>query len=45
VKLATTELEVLKVIGDEAKQNGAAALTARQIDWVVKASRTGKRRR
>jgi prevent-host-death family protein len=45
VKLAAPEPEVLKIIGDEARQNGTAALTARQIDQVIKATRTEKRRR
>jgi prevent-host-death family protein len=45
VKLAAPEPEVLKIIGDEAKHNGSAALTARQIDQVIKAARTERRRR
>jgi prevent-host-death family protein len=45
VRLAAPEPEVLRVIGKEAERNGASALTARQIDRIVKASRTPKRKR
>jgi prevent-host-death family protein len=45
VKLATPEPQVLKIIGDEAKCNETAALTSRQIDQVIKAARSAKKKR
>ncbi len=45
VKLAAPEPEVLKIIGDEAKQNGKNKLTSRQIDQVIKAARSEKKKR
>ena len=45
VKLAAPEPEILKVIGDEAKRNRTESLTARQIDQVIKAARSEKKRR
>jgi prevent-host-death family protein len=45
VKLAAPEPEVLKIIGDEAKQNRTSALSSRQIDQVIKAARAEKKRR
>ncbi|MGO9324506.1 MAG: type II toxin-antitoxin system Phd/YefM family antitoxin [Terracidiphilus sp.] len=45
VKLAAPEPEILKVIGDEAKRNKTNGLTARQIDQVIKAARSAKKRR
>lgn len=42
VELAAPEPEVLRIIGQESERNGAAALTSRQIDRVVKASRSHK---
>lgn len=45
VKLATPEPEVLKIIGAEAKRNGTSSLTSRQIDQVIKAERTEKKKR
>ncbi|MEI9980202.1 MAG: type II toxin-antitoxin system Phd/YefM family antitoxin [Edaphobacter sp.] len=45
VKLAAPEPEVLKIIGDEARQSGKSAITSRQIDQVIKATRTEKRKR
>lgn len=45
VKLAAPEPEVLKIIGDEAKQNGRFGLTSRQIDQIIKAARVNKKRR
>jgi hypothetical protein len=45
VKLAAPEPEVLKVIGEEAKRNRTSALTSRQIDQVIKAARTDKKKR
>ena len=45
VKLAAPEPEVLKIIGDEARQNRTSALSSRQIDQVIKAARAEKKRR
>jgi PHD/YefM family antitoxin component YafN of YafNO toxin-antitoxin module len=45
VKLAAPEPEILKVIGDEAKRNRTNGLTLRQIDQVIKAARSEKKRR
>ncbi len=45
VKLAAPEPEVLKIIGDEARQNRTSALTPRQIEQVIKAARAEKKRR
>ncbi len=45
VKLATPEPEVLKIIGAEAKRNSTSSLTSRQIDQVIKAARTEKKKR
>ncbi len=45
VKLAAPEPEILKVIGDEAKRNKTNSLTARQIDQVIEAARSEKKRR
>ncbi len=45
VKLAAPEPEVLKIIGAEAKRNRTSSLTSRQIDQVIKAARTEKKKR
>jgi prevent-host-death family protein len=45
VKLAAPEPEVLKIIGDEARQNRTSALSSRQIDLVIKAARAEKKKR
>jgi len=45
VKLAAPEPEVLKIIGDEAKRNKKNALTSRQIDQIIEAARSEKKRR
>lgn len=39
VKLAAPEPEVLRIAGEEAKQNGTSQLTSRQIDRVIRATR------
>jgi prevent-host-death family protein len=39
VRLAAPEPEVLRLIGDESRLKGTAALTSRQIDGVIKATR------
>ena len=45
VKLAAPEPEVLKLIGEEAKKNRTMSLTSRQIDQVIKAARSEKKKR
>ena len=45
VKLAAPEPEVLRVIGEESERKGTSALTARQIEQVIKASRTERSKR
>jgi prevent-host-death family protein len=45
VKLAAPEPEVLKIIGDEAKRNKTNVLTSRQVDQVIKATRSEKKKR
>jgi prevent-host-death family protein len=45
VKLAAPEPEVLKIIGDEARQNRTSALSSRQIDLVIKTARAEKKKR
>jgi prevent-host-death family protein len=42
VKLAAPEPEVLRILGEEAEQNGTSALTSRQIGKIIKASRSQK---
>ena len=44
VKLAAPEPEVLKIIGQEAKQNRTSQMTSRQIDQVIKSSRAQRRK-
>ena len=45
VKLAAPEPEVLRVIGEESERKGTNTLTARQIEQVIKATRTERSRR
>jgi prevent-host-death family protein len=45
VKLAAPEPEVLRVIGQESERSGVAALTSRQIDRIIQASRSRKPKR
>jgi prevent-host-death family protein len=45
VKLAAPEPEVLRVIGEESEGKGTSTLTARQIEQVIKASRTERSKR
>ena len=45
VKLAAPEPEVLRVIGEESERKGTNVLTARQIEQVIKASRTQRTKR
>ena len=39
VRLAAPEPEVLRLIGDESRRKGTSALSARQIDRVINATR------
>jgi prevent-host-death family protein len=45
VRLAAPEPEVLRVIGQESERNGTSTLTSRQIDRLIKASRSHKPKR
>ena len=45
VKLAAPEPEVLRIIGEEAEQNGTSSLTSREIDRIIKAARARKTKR
>ena len=45
VKLAAPEPEVLRVIGAESERKGTSTLTARQIEQIIKASRTERSKR
>src|SRR5271154_1146876 len=45
VRLAAPEPEILRVIGEESERNGTSRLTSRQIDRIIKASRSQKPRR
>jgi len=45
VKLAAPEPEVLKIIGEESERKGTSTLTSRQIDQVIRAARTQKKKR
>jgi prevent-host-death family protein len=45
VKLAAPEPEVLRVIGEESERKGTSTLTARQIEQVIKASRSERSKR
>lgn len=45
VKLASPEPEILKIIGQEAVRSGKANLTSRQIDQVIRETRSSKKRR
>jgi prevent-host-death family protein len=45
VRLAASEPEVLRVIGEESQRNGTNTLNSRQIDQIIKAARSQKPRR
>src|ERR1700730_2229114 len=45
VKLAAPEPEVLRIIGEESARNGTSTLTPRQIDKIIKTSRSQKPKR
>jgi hypothetical protein len=44
VKLTAPEPEVLRIIGEESRHTKTDALTSRQIDQVIKATRAQKKR-
>jgi prevent-host-death family protein len=45
VKLAAPEPEVLRGIGEESERNGASKMSSREIDQIIKASRSRKPKR
>lgn len=45
VKLAAPEPDILRIIGEEAKQKGTNLLTSRQIDREIKAARVQRKKR
>lgn len=45
VRLATPEPEVLRVIGQKSERNGTSALSSREIERIIKTSRSEKRKR
>jgi hypothetical protein len=45
VRLAASEPEVLRFIGEESKLKGADKLTSRDIDQEIKVARAAKRKR
>lgn len=45
VRLATPEPEVLRVIGQKSERNGTSALSSREIERIIKISRSEKRKR
>ena len=44
VKLAAPEPEVLRILGERSERNGTNKLTSRQIDRIIRAVRTQKKR-
>jgi PHD/YefM family antitoxin component YafN of YafNO toxin-antitoxin module len=44
VKLAATEPEVLRVLGEESRRNGTDAISSRQIDANIRAARARKKK-
>jgi len=45
VRLAAPEPEVLRIIGEESRRKGTDKLTSRQIDRIIQAARSSKRKR
>jgi prevent-host-death family protein len=45
VRLAAPEPEVLKIIGEESQQKGTDTLTARQIERIIKTTRSKRKKR
>lgn len=44
VRLAAPEPEILRIIGNESRQKGTNKLSSKQIDNIIKATRSSKRR-
>jgi prevent-host-death family protein len=44
-KLAAPEPEVLRVLGEESKRKGTDTVSSRQIDAIIRAARTNRRKR
>ena len=44
IRSAGLEPDMLRIIGEESKQNGTDALTSREIDRLVKSTRTRRKR-
>lgn len=42
VRLAAPEPEILRIIGQEAKRNGASKLSSREINRIIKSARMAK---
>jgi len=40
VKLAAPEPEILRIIGEQSERSGTSALTSRQIDQIIRTSRS-----
>ncbi len=45
VRLATPEPEILRILGQKSEHNGASLLTSREIERIIKTSRSEKRKR
>ncbi len=45
VKLAAPEPEVLRLIGEESKQNGTSAISDGEIDVIIRATRADRKKR
>jgi prevent-host-death family protein len=45
VKLAAPEPEILRIVGEAAKQSGASRLSSRQIDQIIRATRAARKDR
>ena len=45
VKLAAPEPKILRIVGEEAKQNGTSRLTSRQIDRIIRATRAARKKK
>jgi prevent-host-death family protein len=45
IKLAPPEPEVLRANGEESERNGTSTLSSREIDRIIKSSRSQKRKR
>lgn len=45
VRLAASEPDVLRIIGEESQRNGTDKLTSRRIDQIIRATRAQKRAR